>query len=509
MGDARYAAFLRQRYRIVLGYSGMLAVIIAGVILSPLLLLPAYPFESDTAWGFLLPGGGLAFFGAVLWRFFLPRGGESLSRSEGGVVVVLSWILAVLAGSIPFMTAGGLGFTQAVFESTSGWTTTGLTVIDVTRSSHLILLYRSLLQLAGGAGLAIIMLSALTGPAGAGLSVAEGRIEQLVPNMRQSAKLVLTLYSSYAVFGCLALRLAGMNWFDAVNHGFAAIATGGFSTRTESIGYWNSPLIEGVTICLMLLGSMNFLTSYTLLMRGRMRMVMRNGEIRLQAVVIPLAALVLFLGVTAGLYPTFDKQVRVALFEVVNALSTTGFVTVGYDEWSELGWLVIVILMLIGGGTGSTAGGLKQYRVYALYLGVRWELRRLLLPRNAVTEAGVWIGEKRRFLKDRELRQIALFAFLYLAALALGTGILAAYGYPLRKSLFEFASAMGTVGLTVGVTAADAPKGVLWAETAGMLLGRLEFFVIFLGMIKLLGDIWSMTRLTEMKKEDPARKGID
>lgn len=499
MGDARYAFFLRQRYRIILGYAGLIAVLVAGIILSPLGLLPAWPGEAAAAWGFLLPGAGLALFGAALWRFCLPRGGESLSLAEGGVVVVLSWALAVLVGAVPFLAVGGLDFTQALFESTSGWTTTGLSVVDVTTASPLLLFYRSAMQLAGGAGLAIIMLSALAGPAGTGLSAAEGRGEQLVPHVRQSAKLVLTIYAGYTVLGCAALRLAGMGWFDAVNHAFAALSTGGFSTRAESIGYWDSPLVEAVTVVLMLLGTMNFLTAYALL-HGKLQAVGKNGEVRLQALLIPLAALVLFAGVTAGLYPALGKQARVAVFEAVTALSTTGFSTVGYGDWGGLGWLVLIVLMLIGGGTGSTAGGLKQYRVYALYRGLRWELRRLRLPRGTVTEPDVWVGETRRFLKDQELRQIALFVFLYLATLALGTGILASYGYPLKESLFEFASALGTVGLSVGVTAADAPRGLLWAETAGMLLGRLEFFVIFLGVSKLLGDLGAMARLPAAKK---------
>jgi len=500
MGDSRHAVFLRQRYRVILGYTGLIAALIGGIILTPLCLLPAWPGESSLAWGFLLPGAGLAVAGAALWRSFLPRSGESLPQAEAWVVIVLSWALAVLVGALPFLAVGGLDLTQALFESTSGWTTTGLSVVDVTVASPLILFYRSVMQLAGGAGLAIIMLSALAGPAGTGLSTAEGRADQLVPQVRQSAKLVLTIYAGYTVLGCAALRLAGMAWFDAVNHAFAALSTGGFSTRAESIGYWDSPQIEAVTVVLMLLGTMNFLTAYALL-HGKLRAVGKNGEIRLQALLLPLAALVLFAGVSSGLYPTLGKQLRSAVFEAVTALSTTGFSTVGYGDWSGLGWLVLIVLMLIGGGTGSTAGGLKQYRVYALYRGLLWELRRRRLPRGAVTEPDVWVGDSRRFLKDRELLQIALFVCLYLATLALGTGILAAYGYPLRESLFEFASALGTVGLSTGVTAADAPKGLLWAETTGMLLGRLEFFVIFLGVTKLLGDLGAMTRSAAAKQD--------
>jgi trk system potassium uptake protein TrkH len=295
----------------------------------------------------------------------------------------------------------------------------------------------------------------------------------------------MTIYSGYVVAGCVALYFAGMGWFDAINHAFAALSTGGFSTRTASIGYWNSPGVESVTILLMLLGTMNFVTGYAL-MHGKFRSFFKNGEIRLQMTLIPIAILIVFSGVTVQLYASAGKQVRVAIFETVSALSTTGFSTVGYGNWNGLGWLILIGLMIVGGGTGSTAGGLKQYRVYALYRSLITELRRMFLPRHAVAETDVWVGEQRRFLQDSDIRQTAAFAFLYVLTLVLGTGITASFGYSLKESLFEFASALGTVGLSVGVTSSAAPVGLLWTEIAGMILGRLEFFVIFLGIGKIL-----------------------
>jgi len=341
--------------------------------------------------------------------------------------------------------------------------------------------------LAGGAGLAIIMLSALAGPVGPGLSSAEGRGEQLLPHVQRSVKLVLTLYLGYVVIGWLALWLAGMGWFDALNHAFAALSTGGFSTRTESIGYWDSPLIEAVTIPLMLAGTLNFLTAYTLL-QGKFKAVWRNGELRLSAALIVICVVVVLLGVTMGLYPSLQKAGRVAIFETVTALSTTGFSTVGYGNWNALGWLVLVGLMLVGGGTGSTAGGIKQYRIYALYRGLVWEIKGMLLPHHAVTEPDIWQGEQRQFLSDGRLRQMGLFVFLYLLTFWVGSAIIAAHGYSLPESLFEFGSALGTVGLSVGVTTAEAPPGVLWTEIVGMVLGRLEFFTIFIGLTRIVTD---------------------
>jgi trk system potassium uptake protein TrkH len=482
----RYADFLRQRYRAILGYTGLLSLIASLLILSPLALLIVYRQELASAWGFLLPGLVLGLPSLYVWRRLTPRPAESLTMPEGAVIVVLTWLLATLAGAIPFMFSG-MGFTHALFESTSGWTTAGLSVLDVGQASPLLLFYRSVTQLAGGAGLAILMLSTLTGPLGPGLAVVEGRQEQLLPHVRRSARLVLTLYAGYNVAGILALRLAGMTWFDAINHAFSALSTGGFSTQAQSIAYWRNPVIEGVIIVLMLLGMLNFLTAYTFL-RTKFRATARNSEVRQSAILIVLGVVVLFFGVTGGLYATTGEGLRVAIFNAVSALSTTGFATVDFGRWNGLGWLVLILFMLIGGGAGSTAGGIKQYRIHVLSKGLLWEFRRRLLPRRAVTEPDVWQGEQRLFISDMQLRQVSMFVFLYVAVFVAGSGIIAAYGYPMQDSLFEFASALSTVGISVGITTADAPAGVLWVEMLAMFLGRLEFFTIVIGVLKLIDD---------------------
>jgi trk system potassium uptake protein TrkH len=371
-----------------------------------------------------------------------------------------------------------LNFTQGVFEAMSGLTTTGLSVVDVGAVPGCLLLWRSIMQLAGGAGLAIIMLAVFSMPVGAGLYRAEGRTDQLAPHVLASTRLVLLLYSGYALAGILGYRLAGMSWFDAVNHSFAAVSTGGFSTRVQSIGYWDSPAVEAVSLVLMILGNLNFLTAW-LLVRGKMRAFLRNGEIRTGAVLLPVSILLLFLVGTGSLYPNLDKRLRVAVFETVTALTTTGFSTVGYAEWPASGFLVLVVLMLVGGGTCSTAGGIKKLRVYLLFKSVWWEVRRTLLPGRAVAENFFYWGEDRQFVTDRLMRSIGSFLFLYLATWLAGSLLISCFGYPLRDAFFEYASAVGTVGLSIGITAASVHPAILWAETIGMFLGRLEFFVIF------------------------------
>jgi trk system potassium uptake protein len=483
----RYRSYLRERYCAFLGYAGEIFVIIGVLHLVPLLLLVFYPGEVDEIPGFLVAGVPLVVVGGVLWKRFAPREILTLTIQEGYVVVVMVWIAAILFGAVPFIFNSELNFAQAVFESTSGWTATGLTVVDVTDASPLILFYRSFIQFAGGAGFAIIAVSALAGVFGVGLSVAEGRTDQLAPHIRHSASIVLRIYFGYAVFGILAMRLAGMGWFDAVNHAFTALATGGFSTRPESIGYWDSPAIEAVTMILMILGTINFVVAY-LFLQGKFRAVFRNGELRFMLIITVGAIFLLFTLVTTHLYGSLEKSVRVALFEVVSTVTTGGFSTVDYRPWSDFGWLLLIVLMLIGGGTGSTAGGIKQFRVYLLYKSVVWEIRRAFMPKHMVNEPAIWQGEKRQLLNDRQLRQIALFIGLYITVFLVGSGITAAHGYTLRESLFEFASALGTVGLSVGVTRPDMPLMVMWVQSIGMLLGRLEFFTVIIGILKITAD---------------------
>jgi len=304
---------------------------------------------------------------------------------------------------------------------------------------------------------------------------------------------VLAIYVGSLAAAVPLLRAAGMGWFDAANHAMAALSTGGFSTRLESIGYWDSPRVEAVIVLLMLMGMLNFLTSYALL-RRQVRRAGRNTEVRLAAALIPLFSVILLFGVTLGLYPTLGKSVRVAVFETVTALSTTGFATVDYRPWNGLGWRILILLMMIGGGTGSTAGAIKQYRIYVMLQALVWEVRRALMPGRAVSRPYVWQGERKEYLTDERVRQVGVFVFLYVATYFAGSMVLAWHGYTLPESLFEFASALGTVGLSVGVTMPDAPLAVLWAEMAGMFLGRLEFFTILIGIAKIAADSRRLVR---------------
>ncbi|PKL42396.1 MAG: cation transporter [Candidatus Riflebacteria bacterium HGW-Riflebacteria-1] len=487
----REKEYLLQRYTAILSLIGAVLIMSGAMMLTPLVLIITRPEEMADAWAFILPALLQMLSGALLRKQFSSTEAETLTIQEGGIVVLVSWLIVILFTTWPFISVAGLSFSQAFFEAMSGWTTTGLSVVNVTTASPIILLWRSIIQLAGGAGWAIIMMSTLAGPTGVAVSGAEGRSEQIAPHVRQSARLVMLIYVCYAAAGSLAYWLAGMSSFDAVNHSFAAVSTGGFSTRVESIGYWNSTVIEAITLPLMVFGNLSFVTAWYF-WRGKFSVVAKNGEVRLSTVLMPIAVLGVFILTCQALYPQLEKAVRVAIFETVSAMTTTGFSTVTYENWNSSGVFLLVILMLIGGGSCSTAGGIKQFRIYLLWKTLIWDIQRLIMPKNAVIKCTIWEGDQCTFLNDARVRQTTVFVFIYLLTFALGVLLLCSYGYSLRDSLFEFASALGTVGLSIGLTSPDMPAMVLYAQALAMFLGRLEFIIVFTSIIKLAKDAYTI-----------------
>ena len=489
----RQAAYLRGRYRAIGSSVGTILLLASPLVAAPLLVLLARPQDAQHAGAFVAPAVALAVLGLALRRAFRGATGDPLTVPEGGVIVLASWVTVVLASAWPFAAILDLPYSRALFESVSGWTTTGLSVVDVTEAGPMLLLWRSLTQFAGGAGWAVLMMSAIAGPTGIGVASAEGRSDQLVPQVRRSARLVLVLYTGYAAAGVVAYRVAGMPAFDALAHALAAVSTGGFSTRAGSIGAFDSLAIEAVTVGLMLLGSLSFLTAWALL-RGNAGAATRSSEVRLVAVLAPIAIAALLLGTTRAVYAQLGEAVRVAAFETISAFTTTGFTIADYAPWNGFGLALLVLLMTIGGGHASTAGGVKQFRVVLLARMIGWELRRSRLPRGAVVQNAVWEAGRRVFVDDRQLRQVASFVVLYLATFALGVLVLAASGFGLQDAIFEFASGLGTVGLSVGPTRADMPDAALAALMVAMFLGRLEFTVVIVSVLKLAADVRAMAR---------------
>ena len=456
-------------------------VIIIGFSLAFTAAIAVFLGEMQHTRAFAIPAVVSLVAGILLYAPVRHRGMQPLNLRDSMSIVVAGWIFAFLISAWPFVLGGIAPFRLALFESVSGWTTTGLSVMVEEQLPRTYLFWRSFMQYLGGAGFAIAMLSSIIGPIGVGLSRAEGR-QEVLPMIRQSSATMGLIYLSYGLIAALGFRIFGMGWFHAVNHAMAALSTGGFSTMGDSIGSWNSFPLEMFTLVVMIAGNINFMTHHHLL-RGNFKQAFRNPDVKVFGATA--AAAVAFMLIA----PAVSASLRTTVFQVLSALSTTGFSTVDLSGWSETSLGLLIVLMIIGGGINSTAGGLKQRRIYLMVKSLSWHLREAILPRRAVVSHSIEDHGHVVDVEDTQLRQVANLAFLYVGTLMSAALIISAYGYPLTEALFEAASSVGTVGLSVGITAPDAPAGVLWVQKVCMFLGRLEFFAILVALRRWIGAL--------------------
>lgn len=478
---------LIKRYKVILGYTGTIIMGIGFALLTPLITIFFFQYSFREVFSFLITATITILIGLKLRRFTSKQENITISIQEGGIIVLFSWIGTIFISALPFLIAGELNFIQSVFEVVSGYTTTGLSVVNVSVISPMFLLWRSIMQLLGGVGLIVIMLSAIIGPHGVGLYNAEARSDKIVPNIKKTAVMIIIIYLSYIFAGILLYIIAGMGIFDAINHSIAAVSTGGFSTKAESIGYYNSPAIELITIILMIAGTINF-AAHAILWKGKIKEFFSIGEFKMMIFMLSFFIPLILYFTTFNMFSDLSKSVRVAFFEIVSGISTTGFSTVSYNNWNDFGIFILILMMIVGGGTGSTAGGIKQYRVYVLLKSLWWNIKSYILPRNIVKEYSVKRPDGRFYVSDKHIIEICSVTTVYIISFLIFVIILMAHGYGLKESMFEIASCLSTVGLSMGITSPEAPNMVLVTEIIAMFLGRLEFIVIFYSILKIIKD---------------------
>ncbi|MDK2886762.1 MAG: trk/ktr system potassium uptake protein [Thermosipho sp. (in: thermotogales)] len=492
-----------EQYQIIFFNVGSILLFYPIILLIPTIFAFFYPFEWMHIFAFILPSIISLSLGFFLRKISKLESSPTVTVREGAVIVLFTWISVVLIGSIPFVLISGLNFSQAVFEATSGFTTTGLTMFqDVEHASKLILVWRSLMQFIGGAGFALIMMGSVIGPKGFGLYHAEGRVDNIAPNIKRSARIISLIYIVYAVIGVISLDIAGMPLFDAFNHSLTALSTGGFSVKNASIGHYNNLSVEIVTMILMFLGGTGFGVHYTF-WRGNFRALIKNGEPWLMISTIFITTLIISLNGLGKIFTDFSEGFRQAVFQTTSALTTTGFSTVDLSNplWINFGLAMFILtsLMLAGGGMDSTAGGLKQYRIWVTIRVVLHSVKEFLLPSRSVTKISVWKGQNRNFITYEDIKEILIVFTMYFSTFFVGSIILSLYGYSLTESMFEFSSAMNAVGLSVGVTSPTMPLGAMWTLTIAMFTGRLEFLVIIYAITKLVFDLYDKIKKVNYK----------
>lgn len=451
-----------------------------------LLCLPTslYFAEGDT-FAILVSSAINLNLGFLFW-YFSRNHEKKIKQKDGYLIVTLGWLALSLGGSLPYLLSGVIPqFSSALFETISGYTTTGSSVLNDIEGVHKgILLWRSLTQWIGGMGIIVLTVAILPilGVGGMQLFMAESpgpSTSKLHPRITETAKRLWYIYAFITLIQVVALKIAGMTWYDAVNHSFATVSTGGFSTRNASIAAYSSPAIHYIITFFMLCGGLNF-TLFYFIIKLNFKEILRNEEFRFYIGLVIFAAVTITIGLRYLDIDYLEKNFRESLFMVVSIVTTTGFANADYTLWGPFLTLAFFLLMFFGASAGSTSGGIKIVRHLLIAKNGMAELKRLLHP-----SAVIPVRYNGRAVEQKIIYNILAFFFIYLTIFTLGTIVMTLYGYDLMTAAGATISSLGNIGPGIGDVGpaynfAGFPESAKLILAFLMLLGRLELFTILL-----------------------------
>ncbi|MBD0778504.1 TrkH family potassium uptake protein [Maribacter sp. ANRC-HE7] len=437
-------------------------------------------------------------FAGVAAMYFTRNHKKEVKRKEGYIIVTFGWIIMSISGMLPYLFSGAIpDVTNAFFETISGYTTTGATILDdIEVLPEGILVWRSLTHWIGGMGIIVLAIAILPllGIGGMQLFAAEApgpSADKLHPRITDTAKRLWYIYVGYTVAETILLKLAGMSFFDALNHSLATLSTGGFSTKNASLAYWNDqPLIQYIVILFMFLAGSNFVLSY-FAFKGKVRRVLMDEEFRFYTGFIIVFSIIVGLVVLYKAnvpvseyhpmpYGEVESSFRHALFQVVSVITTTGFVTADFTNWTPFVKVFFFGLFFLGGSAGSTAGGIKVMRHLLIIKNGLLEFKRTLHA-NAV----IPVRYNNKTVREHIVYNVIAFFVLYMLLFIIGSLGLSFLGLDFESSVGGAASSLGNVGPALGSLHPlsnfnGLPMLGKWWCGFLMLLGRLELFTVLI-----------------------------
>ena len=447
----------------------------------------AFVYGESSQWAMLGSAIVTAIFGTLC--ILTGRGSaKQIGLREGYLIVGVVWILFSIFGMLPFLLSGAIdNVTDAFFETMSGFTTTGATILtDVDHFPKGLLFWRGLLQWLGGMGIMVFSMAVLP-MFGSGMQIYMAEVtgptyDKIQPRIKDTARKLWEIYVvlTIATFG--ALWAAGMDWHDAICHAFSAMSTGGFSTKQASVGYWNSPIIHYVLIVVMFVASVNFALLYNAVIRQQHRRLWRDEELRVFLVIIAVATVYLFIGLIVSGPKTsligMEHDFRNALFQAVAIMTTTGFCTTDYMQWQPSLWLLLFMLTALGGCAGSTSGGIKIIRTHIALKNVLFEFRRVLHPKAIMP-----VRINKRVVSESIVNNVHAFLMIFFILTMIGTIALLAMGMKLSEAFGASLASISNVGVALGDLGpsggySSVPAAGKWLLSWLMLVGRLELFTV-------------------------------
>jgi len=474
---------LRFNFAIVINVIGILVAISGGLqlisfgigwLFDRVLLLPML-------WAALTT----LFSGLFLWGVTY-KAKRNIKKQEGYLIVTLGWLALCVFGTLPFLFTGYISnITDAFFETVSGFTATGATILTYIEGlPHALLFWRSLMAWIGGMGIVVLTVAILPilGIGGVKLFAAEApglSAEKVHPRIKETAKRIWFIYLLFTFTEFLLLKIAGLTWFDSLNHAMTSIATSGFSTKDASIAAFDSALVQYIIIVFMFLGGTNFVLIY-FAFKGKFSRVFKNEEFRFYVSLIAIFSLITFITILVTTSSPYEKAFRDALFQVISIITTTGYVTADYTSWASLTTVLFFAMFFLGACAGSTSGGAKLIRHLLLGKNILSEFKRQL-HQNAIIP--VRYGGKS--VNPKIISNITSFIIVYILFFLLGSLILALLGENFESALGASAACLGNVGPAIGKAGPVSNFSEIhwvgkWVLSFFMLLGRLELYTILL-----------------------------
>jgi len=459
------------------------------VIVATFMLIPAaiafYYGETESLDAFLLPIIILIPVAAVTYTATRSNRNKILSPRDGFMLVSISWIGASALGALPFFLSGAIpSYTDAFFETMSGFTTTGASILTrIEGLPYSILFWRSLTHWLGGMGIVVLTVAIfpLLGIGGLQLLKAEApgpSVDKITPKIAHTAMILWFIYLGLTVLETLLLMLGGMNLFDALTHAFGTMATGGFSPKNTSVGFYDSPFIHWVITIFMIMAGLNFALYFKLLTR-RFREVFIDTEMKAYLGIFLAASLAITVSLLKNdVFESFSTSFQYAAFQVASILTTTGYATADYDIWPAFSKIILFLMMFVGGCAGSTGGGMKVVRIVTLLKLALRELKRLVHPR------GVFHLRLNKMVVRKDIISVITgFVFLYILTLLTTTVMVAAGGYDILTSFSTALVTVGNIGpgfSLVGPTMNYAffQPWLKWFLSLAMMMGRLEIYTV-------------------------------
>ena len=484
-------------YQIIISFLGLTSM------LNGVFMLLAVPFsiyhQEDAKWGILYAGLITIVIGFVMW-FFNRDAEKNLQKKEGYLIVTFGWLILSLTGTLPYILTESIPeFTNAFFETISGYSTTGASILtDVESMPKGILFWRSATHWIGGMGIIVLTIAILPllGIGGMQLFMAEApgpSADKMHPRITETAKRLWLIYFSLTITEFLLLKIAGMGWFDAINHAMATLSTGGFSTKNASVAYWNGmPLVQYIITLFMFIAGTNFMITY-FVFKGKWQRILKNEEFKWYFLGTLGIVIVITLLIVHFQDPTLQTVVehpmpwgktesafRHAGFQVIAILTTTGFVTADFTMWNSFATMIIFSLFLIGGSAGSTSGGVKIVRHIMMIKSSLLEFKKLLHPSAIIP---VRYGGKA--VHQSIIFNILSFFVLYMLIFVLSAITLTFLGLDFVSALGAAASSLGNIGPAIGsLSPVDNYEhlsiAAKWFCTFLMLIGRLELFTVLI-----------------------------